>query len=769
MSCENDSSSLDGNEGTIMTYEKVQEATKSNIIAYMNDRTDENFDAAAYKNTTEGTNILRDYLPNSKVWTPWPIESHNPQNNQLPYHTLTKPPVDTNTQAAKDTLPEDSSNQLPMKYEFPPNDTFSTMLKGAALKRYYLSIKNNRSITTIDEICENIRQTFEGDGFKRSMLTKWNNSTLSTTIEENLDKSIEICLQLLLDDLSTTQMALQKNFPDDMSFQNKLMTACQAHPACSIACSIPANSSVAFINNLRSGISTNLAQYYIDQQYFSNREHLNFQPKSKKNHLGKTESVKKRFICRKSGCWSTRHSTEERAKAKERYIQKFKIFADRQYDQYLVEFEGKSHSDNEYDDTEIKMLIADIEKFETNDSETFITEVGTIDSKEALAIVTKLTDRSIAHALLKYNDDVEVENHTLAPTLATSFIATDQYGPSKFHGIMIDTGAAGKSTAGYNQYQAYCQIFSNTPINLADKGVVNATFGIGSTTSIGSIKMQTLRRILGDMDKKKIILDNLRNVLVFNDGNFIPIVGKFGHPFLMWDAMITSHCYLTENELRALHRRLGHPSVIKLVSLLERAGHDDQSHRRLLEAMGKNCTKCQKHAGAPMRFKFLLRDDVDYNHSIFIDVMYIDESPVVHVVDEATRFQAAKWLKKMSSQHVWESLRMCWIDVYLGPPDLINYNAGTIFTSYHYKNSTCRICQQLGIVVKYHKPLRRAYEIIKEELGDNSFQEHKALVLQMATKAINDTSGYDGIVPTLLVFGAFPRISVRTDPVYFHM
>ncbi|KAI0994749.1 hypothetical protein K3495_g13433 [Podosphaera aphanis] len=33
----------------------------------------------------------------------------------------------------------------------------------------------------------------------------------------------------------------------------------------------------------------------------------------------------------------------------------------------------------------------------------------------------------------------------------------------------------------------------------------------------------------------------------------------------------------------------------------------------------------------------------------------------------------------------------------------------------------------------------------------------------MAVKAVNDTAGYDGIVPTLLVFGAFPRISV-TDP-----
>jgi hypothetical protein len=39
----------------------------------------------------------------------------------------------------------------------------------------------------------------------------------------------------------------------------------------------------------------------------------------------------------------------------------------------------------------------------------------------------------------------------------------------------------------------------------------------------------------------------------------------------------------------------------------------------------------------------------------------------------------------------------------------------------------------------------------------------RAIMLQMAVKAINDTAGYDSIVPTLLVFGAFPRIT-HIDP-----
>lgn len=41
---------------------------------------------------------------------------------------------------------------------------------------------------------------------------------------------------------------------------------------------------------------------------------------------------------------------------------------------------------------------------------------------------------------------------------------------------------------------------------------------------------------------------------------------------------------------------------------------------------------------------------------------------------------------------------------------------------------------------------------------------NKNLIIQMAIKAINDTAGPDGIVPILLVFEAYHRMS-RLDPI----
>jgi len=58
----------------------------------------------------------------------------------------------------------------------------------------------------------------------------------------------------------------------------------------------------------------------------------------------------------------------------------------------------------------------------------------------------------------------------------------------------------------------------------------------------------------------------------------------------------------------------------------------------------------------------------------------------------------------------------------------------------------------VGKVEQYHMPLCCAYKIISSELkGAN-----KELILQMAVKAVNNSAGPDGLIPTLLVFGAYP-------------
>jgi hypothetical protein len=539
-------------------------------------------------------------------------------------------------------------------------------------------------------------------------------------------------------------------------------------------------------------------QYFTDRRYHLSRQrdrysHQRQYPDRRPQYRPNNRQLQRSqgpprtcFICKKENCWSTRHTQEEQDEARAKYKASFTKRLDRRFNQYVAEDAEDDEIGDEFDDTpdqladEFEALMVEVKGTPTtmaDDLSSFVTEVGDpIQGTDAANMTAELLNKATSHALLKSNDE------------ADSFITSDRYGPGQFHGIMVDTGAAGKSTAGYGQYRAYGRLFGKTQIDTGQRGAVKATFGIGSTTSIGSITIPTpigqcefhivnantpFLLSLSEMDAKGISLDNIQNKLInARDGSSTPIVRRFGHPFIMWGATISTTCYLTETELRTLHRRFGHPSAMRLLNLLERAGHSDPQHRRILEHITKYCARCQKHAGVPMRFKFTLRDeDIDFNHSIYVDVMYINASPILHVVDEATRFQAARWLQNMTSQHVWNALRACWIDVYLGPPDIINHDAGTNFTSQEFqqhaqslhirtKEIPVEAANSMSIVERYHKPLRRAYEVLKDEMGGTD----KAMLLQMAVKAVNDTAGYDGIVPTLLVFGAFPRMSELEPP-----
>ncbi len=64
------------------------------------------------------------------------------------------------------------------------------------------------------------------------------------------------------------------------------------------------------------------------------------------------------------------------------------------------------------------------------------------------------------------------------------------------------------------------------------------------------------------------------------------------------------------------------------------------------------------------------------------------------------------------------------------------------------------------IVKRYYGPFCHIYHIIIIKLFDIS----KDMALQMAFKAINNFIGFDGLIPTLLVFKAYPYIVESNTP-----
>ena len=68
----------------------------------------------------------------------------------------------------------------------------------------------------------------------------------------------------------------------------------------------------------------------------------------------------------------------------------------------------------------------------------------------------------------------------------------------------------------------------------------------------------------------------------------------------------------------------------------------------------------------------------------------------------------------------------------------------------------------IGKIERYYSLLRRVYKIIRTELKDKETDD--IICLQIAIKAINDIAGPDGLVLTLLVFRAYPWITLVDLP-----
>ena len=125
------------------------------------------------------------------------------------------------------------------------------MLKGLAQAHYY-----NSSLSTkpFDYVRTHMRTYFEGPEYYRKNLTEWNAISLDGVRNENPDKSILQCLQLLIDKLCTLQYAIDIEFRTPRMLANKLVTACQGVPACQIAISNPSEDVASLISKLQSSV-----------------------------------------------------------------------------------------------------------------------------------------------------------------------------------------------------------------------------------------------------------------------------------------------------------------------------------------------------------------------------------------------------------------------------------------------------------------------------------------------------------------------------------
>ena len=369
------------------------------------------------------------------------------------------------------------------------------------------------------------------------------------------------------------------------------------------------------------GTNTQSQTYFTDRKYHrddrrdrrdrNNRDNRG----SRSNGRGNSRFKGKCYVCRKENCRSWKHTEEERNRSRDEYKRQFSKsqdsgrngnFEDR-FKRYVLNCEGQDNG-KEIEAFEALVLNATVNSDDDSgtDSDTsygqvscFITSTissGILSEEEAMSASVELANRACNHFLTSIAPSSDQDQDELDVPLICTATAVP-YTSTTFIGIIIDTGAANKSTAGHNQFKALQNENPTVSLDSSTAGQVKVQFGIGESVSLGTTEIRppvgkvlfhvvpadtTFLLFLADMDRLKIKFDNIENVVITHTQD-VPVVRRRGHAILLWNSSLQSYlnssfdenpCYLTDTELRRLHHRFGHPSVERLRKVVEQASHE---------------------------------------------------------------------------------------------------------------------------------------------------------------------------------------------------
>lgn len=102
--------------------------------------------------------------------------------------------------------------------------------------------------------------------------------------------------------------------------------------------------------------------------------------------------------------------------------------------------------------------------------------------------------------------------------------------------------------------------------------------------------------------------------------------------------------YYTEPELRRIHRPFYHPTTKKVMNFIRKGSskHATPQPRKNLDRVRNKCDTYQRLAKAPSRFRVAMPGkDCVFNRTAGMDLIKINTSTVLLVVDEDTKFSTA--------------------------------------------------------------------------------------------------------------------------------
>ena len=224
-----------------------------------------------------------------------------------------------------------------------------------------------------------------------------------------------------------------------------------------------------------------------------------------------------------------------------------------------------------------------------------------------------------------------------------------------------------------------------------------------------------------------------------------------------------SHPHQLAEMFRKLHRQFGHASKAKLARTIK-AAYPEVDHA-LLDQVTEGfeceiCRKFQRDGPGPIAS---LPKVIDFNVNVVMDIFYVNQTKVLHVLDKFTHFARLAVVDSTKAAEVVQRFHECWTSIF-GSPEKLRFDLGPEFDNEEFLELRDVLGCQLeaagggahfaqGVIENRHGDLRDMIVGICEEAGCGV-----RAVLPEVNAAMNELTNVYGFSPAQLVFAFQPKL-----------
>lgn len=148
-----------------------------------------------------------------------------------------------------------------------------------------------------------------------------------------------------------------------------------------------------------------------------------------------------------------------------------------------------------------------------------------------------------------------------------------------------------------------------------------------------------------------------------------------------------------------------------------------------IQSIIDSCAVCNEFAPKSISFRIRHADKILFNHRILMDLIWLpswnttdnrNKRPVLPFIDAGAKFNAARFINEQSSTAVWNTFIQCWTTKYVGKPNSMLIDQGSVFMSDEWKFACdlngiellatgAESHNSLGASESFHAYLRRTY------------------------------------------------------------